>query len=109
MHSQQTAPIYPVEKTPLLFSPPPPTLSQSPYLPTSSSSSLHRLTRRGHPRAFSIHDWEARACLTLERLIMRQLHGRADGWIDGWAREWFRDRGRDRERSRRGGEGLTTD
>lgn len=93
MHPQQTAPDYPVEKT--LLPPPPSTLLGFPSsLSLSFSSlSLHSLIPLPPPSRFepSSHDWEARACLTLERLIMRQSYERADRWI---AREWFRRRPR---------------
>lgn len=82
MHPQQTALDYPVEKT--LFLPPSLRLSLS-------LLSLHSLIPLPPPSRFqpSIHDWETRACLTLERLIMRQSYERADRRM---AREWFRRR-----------------
>lgn len=88
MHPQQTAPDYPVEKTLFSLSP----LPFSAPLPLSFSPlSLHSLIPLPPPSRFepSIHDWEARACLTLERLIMRQSYERTDRWM---AREWFRRR-----------------
>lgn len=78
--------LYPVEKTAPLTTARRHPRSALPACSRLSPPPLLALDR--HPRVFqpSIHDWEARACLTLERLIMRQSTA---GWIDGWHENGF--------------------